>query len=295
MPYLMRHWRGDLSLATAFWINLVALRFGLVGIDQLFSPPVTEDIEHILPFAVGYVLLSLCIVFPWQVIGVLRATDKLLHEFGSRALILFAQIGIVVALFVTAVSAFGIFHPLIAVEPEGPDWFALQAERESRYDIHVSPETHRIHITGDFEIGMTRRLRLFVADTPGATEIVLESNGGYVGQGRAVARVIEERGLATRVETYCESACVIAFIAGVHRTLAPGAKLGFHPYRFEGLAAHPTVDARTEFEVDTKRFADSGVDPAFLVRVAAVPEGEIWYPSANELIAAGVVDTVEPH
>ena len=293
MPYVLRHWKGDLSLATAFWINLVAVRFAFVGIDQLFSPPVTADIERVLPLAVGYVALSVFIVFPWQVIGVLRATDRMLNEIGSRAIILFAQIGIVVSLLVTAVSAFGIFHPLIAVEPEGPDWFAIQAERESRYDIAVDSRTQRIRITGDFEIGMTRRLRLFLADTPGAREIVLESHGGYVGQGRAVAKVIDERGLETRVETFCESACVIAFLAGTHRTLVEGAKLGFHPYRYDGLAAHPTVDPKSEFEADNRRFAENGVDLAFLARVAAVPEGEIWYPSVDDLIAAGVVDFFE--
>jgi hypothetical protein len=292
MSFLFRHWRGELSLAVAFWINLVALRFALVGVDHLWGPPVTEDIAAVLPWAMAYVAVSVLIVFPWQVVGVLRATDRILGELGSSAIVLVTQIGIVISLLVTAVSAFAVFQPLMARAPEGPDWFALRAEREARYDVSVDPGGAAVRITGEFELGLTRRLRTVLRDTPGAREIILESPGGYVGQGRAVARLIEERGLATRVETSCESACVIAFLSGTHRTLMRGARLGFHPYRMEGLGAHPSIDAREEFAADSRGFAAKGVDPAFLERVAAVPDGEIWFPSTDELIAAGVVDSV---
>jgi hypothetical protein len=47
--------------------------------------------------------------------------------------------------------------------------------------------------------------------------------------------MIQQRRLATRVEAGCASACTIAFLGGVERSISPGGRLGFHRASFPGM------------------------------------------------------------
>ena len=54
--------------------------------------------------------------------------------------------------------------------------------------------------------------------------VVLAGPGGRIGAGFEISRMIRmfrERKLATRVETGCASACTIAFLGGIDRSIAP--------------------------------------------------------------------------
>lgn len=65
---------------------------------------------------------------------------------------------------------------------------------------------------------------------PGAL-LVLDSPGGSLAQGLALGGKIRRAGLSTTVQVpggVCASACLYAFLGGVERTVAPGAKLGVH-------------------------------------------------------------------
>ena len=86
MGYIGKHWRGDLTIQQAFWINFVALRAAFLLGDRVFQPPITMDVRPVLGLVLGYYAVNLLVVFPWQIRGLLRATDRMVHSAGSMTL-----------------------------------------------------------------------------------------------------------------------------------------------------------------------------------------------------------------
>lgn len=292
LRYAVRHWRGELSLGQAFWINLVAVRAGLTMADDLFKPPFIDHVGDHLGVALAFSIFSTFIVFPWQVVGVLRAGDRLAGQPGAAANVICSQIGIVLAALATLVSPYAIFQPLVAEPPGEPKYLEWERERAGKYVIAVDETGRELAISGELEIGLTRAVRETLAANPGISVVVLDSGGGFVNQGRALARVIGEYGLDTFVGGECTSACTIAFAAGENRWIGEAARIGFHRYRYAGAMAHPTVDSDAEQARDRAFFLSRGVAAEFLDRAFEADYSVVWYPSAAELQAAELVHGV---
>ena len=105
-------------------------------------------------------------------------------------------------------------------------------------------------------------------------------------EGFAIAEAIETRDLTTHATDDCESACTIAFIAGRERTLATGARLGFHS-GWSPVALYDDDDA--DYNALLRR---RGVARDFIRRADDVPSADMWYPTLDELKAAGVITAV---
>lgn len=144
----------------------------------------------------------------------MRAGDKLAAELGASANVMFSQIGIAVAGLLTIASLFSIFQPLLSGPPEEAIHHQWERERASQYEITASPDGRVLTVNGTFELGLTRALRQVMDENPSVTVLILNSEGGYVAQGRAVAKLIQARGFNTHVSETCKSACTIAFAAG---------------------------------------------------------------------------------
>ena len=141
-------------------------------------------------------------------------------------------------------------------------------------------------------LGLAKAVRQVLPDYPEITAVTLDSHGGYVGQGRALATIITEHGLDTYVADVCSSACTIAFVAGEYRSIADGARLGFHRYDYEDKTTYQTVDPEAEQTRDRKYFAGRGILPAFLDRIYEAHHTGIWYPTTAELLDADVIHAV---
>jgi len=292
MKYLKQHWWGEHSIGWAFWINLVALRCALLFAEQLFAPPFITHIEDVLLLAVAYYAVSFGVILPWQIVGVVRTTDSMAPQLGASATILCAQIGIVVMLLPTGVTAFSVFQPLLVERPKEPLWVRLERERAEKYVISLSPDGKAVSIAGIFELGLTRSLKAVLDENPNVREVVLDSDGGFVNQGRAVANLIEARRLDTKVVGHCKSACAIAFMGGSARRLQRGAKIGFHQYHYDDKTAHPLIDLREEQLRDSNYLLHRGVHAEFAARAFQADHEKIWYPSERELLHEGVVTEV---
>jgi len=161
-------------------------------------------------------------------------------------------------------------------------------------------------------------------ESQGSPLVVLHSPGGNVLAGLELGRLLRERGARTRVartawdgETdpsgtvrweglapgECSSSCAYAFLGGVSRTVdEPDSRLGFHQFYEEpgsgsGVTAHQSWE-RTDFDTSQllmglllEYVLEMGVDPRVLQVAAAVPPGEIYYPSPELLETLGVITT----
>ncbi|MGQ0581595.1 MAG: hypothetical protein ACT4O6_06640 [Reyranella sp.] len=156
--------------------------------------------------------------------------------------------------------------------------------------LSVSPDGTTLYIDGSYGMGSDQAVRRMLEQNPKVREVVLAGPGGRMGAGFEISRMIRSRRLATRVETGCASACTIAFLGGVDRSIAPGAKLGFHQASFPGMSADDMFEANR----DMKRFLtmSAGIAPDFAQRVLDTPGDSIWVPTPEELLAARVIKRV---
>ena len=149
-----------------------------------------------------------------------------------------------------------------------------------------------VHLFGPLDNGVTRDLEAFLGDHPAVQAIVLDSDGGSIYEGRGVARLIIERGLATYSLGGCSSACTTAFIGGSRRWLAPQARLGFHQYELQSRNLMPNIDSAAELRKDFEQFALQGVDTERLAPALTTPSASMWYPDHALLLEAGVIHGV---
>ncbi len=249
------------------FVNLLAVRFILSALPQSVADPALLG-------------LSL-IVLIWQVVGGLRIADKTLRASGTMyaALVLYA--GILVVLVLALLQAIDLLASRFAVPQPA---YSLQIEL-----LETRDNGREVLVTGGISLDMNTRLKATLKATPTARVLVLNSEGGNIFAGRAMAITITNAQLATRVDHLCYSACTIAFIAGTSHRLGKDAELGFHGYAFDTAHRVQTLDVAEQEARDRAFFSNQGVSDAFLEKAFATPPSTIWLPTRAELAAAGVI------
>lgn len=153
-------------------------------------------------------------------------------------------------------------------------------------------------------------IRDLLRDNPGIRVLELKSGGGGHYPAMDLASLVIDFELDTHVEDYCESSCVTVFLGGTKRTLARGARLGFHQLSWSASSIQSYYDDHKEgrnwdtpfdfaewFYEDTQtetytRLAymiARGVDAEFAVQSIRKPDTGMWFPYRAVLLAAGVV------
>jgi hypothetical protein len=150
--------------------------------------------------------------------------------------------------------------------------------KPNQYEIALSDSGDAIAVSGYMEFGLTEEVERTFDRMPRVVAIGLESRGGRDSEGLRLGNLIKARRIATHVPRYCNSACTYAFIAGNLRIIDKGARRGFHRGNF-----------RLNQEAHKRFFLSQGVDEAFVEKAFAVPYEDMWYPSLDELIQAGVI------
>mgnify|MGYP001130245283 CR=1 FL=1 len=292
--YLLSHWRGQQPLSRAFWLNLVALGVALSTALQWLLPQADEQLVawRSLPVAAG--MLVCVLIFLWQAVGVLRAAEQHIREGGAMAPVWGAQAGVLAIFWIALADLWGLWLTT-RVEPAEENVFLRMArEHADSYRLAVSADGRTARLHGQIALGSSEAFAALLAANPGLLVLELSSDGGNIYEGRGLARLVREAGLDTRVVDTCSSACTIAFIGGLRRQLAPGARLGFHQYRVAADYEVPFADPAAEQARDRALFAAAGVAEWFLDGMYRESAARIWYPQIEELRRAGVLVAGDP-
>ncbi len=294
MRYLIDHWRGNLSLSVSLWINLVALLVVLAIVESLVLLQFSADPERMIRATIISLVITRLLIYPWQVIGLLRSSDH--HFLQQRKSHITRAVYLVVILSIgyTFFYVIGTLQTVFIFKND-MDSYARLVE-QSGYSLTVSDDGKQVTVAGALDIGITRDLNTSLETNPDVVRIVLDSPGGQIYQGRGIAQIIRTLELDTYVENTCSSACVTAFIAGRERSIAPGAKLGFHQYRFDPTQTRQIIplyaSLQSEQEKDLQLFRDQGVKAEFLQRVFERSAHEMWYPDVDLLLDMQVVHEI---
>jgi len=111
--------------------------------------------------------------------------------------------------------------------------------------------------------------------------------GGRIFEAQKIASIVTSRGLNTYVEGSCASACTLILLAGVDRAATPNAQIGFHQPDFPGLDEE---SRRSIISENRHLYLRAGVNADFIDRALSAKPDEMWYPTTQELMAAGVLN-----
>jgi len=285
LNYIKQHWWGRNSLVQAFWVNLVILFVALSLVERFVFPPFIKDEAVVTGAVIAYFIVVKLIVYPWQVVGVIRACDLRIKSGSGRSWVTAAQIALVMSLAATLIATIETYQKLQIFKRD----LELRAMvlPGPEYSLDLVKQGKLIHLQGPFEIGITRKVTQLIARNPEVVGIILDSEGGQIYEGRGLARLIGKYELQTFSLEKCLSSCTTAFVAGTTRTLGINARLGFHQYKTYSLI--PSINVENEQAKDMAIFIKQGVSPEFLEKIFVYPPESIWWPEIDELIAAGVV------
>ena len=284
--FILRHWRGQQSLKIAFWVNFVFITLLYNGLETLIRTGIWQISVGLLPL-IFYLLLTRLVIFPWQLVGLIRTYEKYFKQHGQALRIRSIQTLIVVSIIINGIGVINAFQWI--------KWQATEAKKGPyveiipSYSLSLSKNTTLIYLKGTLDFGVTADLELILAKNPQIRGLVMESIGGVIAEGRGLFRLLNEYTLDTWVYGQCSSACALAFIGGKNRYLAANAKLGFHQYALQQRTIIPDIDVQEEQKHDLKLLRSKQISAQFLQRVFQQPSHSIWFPSAEELLKSGVI------
>jgi hypothetical protein len=103
--------------------------------------------------------------------------------------------------------------------------------------------------------------------------------------------MIKQKGLDTIAGGDCLSACTLVVLAGGHRSIAAGGRLGFHQAAFPGASAADLLQMNA---VQKTTLEGAGIASGFVERALNTPSSSIWVPTEDEMFEAGFLNTVNP-
>lgn len=295
MGYLRTHWVGRQALAWSFWVNFALLCLVINLVEPFIRPLHPDGSWFSIILAITYLIVGHLLIYPWQVIGLVRACNRHLKQSSDSVIVTAAQLAIGASLIIGLVTMSTTLQSIFGTPPKTALELArLDADaRIPGYNVELIAERSLIRINGEFANGLTGDLEKLLAEEPAVHGIVLNSDGGRIFEARGVARLIGERRMATYVYRMCQSACVTAFIAGSIRHLGEQGRLGFHQYRLKAI--HPFIDIVDEQEKDRAFYRSRGIAPDLLARIFTTPHDRMWYPTPDELLDANVVHRLIQH
>lgn len=290
MGYIGKHWRGELSLFTAFWISFLflsivfAYSWILITLFVPFHPVTYARLDFSLNF------FTLFILYPWQMVGLWRTCERGqegVRTYWGRTV----QILIVLWIF-GFIGRVGNFS-----EANKDSWhigFEYKKDGLQDFTVQLAKDNTLIHLKGGLGFGVSEEFAENLAKHSGVRGVILDSRGGRIFEGRELAEIIVRRGLDTYSLKGCSSACTNAFIVGKNRYLSSEANLGFHQYGYsEYLSEFLKEEMKEEMLEYQKRdlafFRQAGVKEKFIERIFIASNDDLWHPTVNEMLEANVI------
>lgn len=279
--YIARYWRGELSLAHSFWIANCGLDLVTTLIDTFLEnrQETSSSPLRIYQLSTVFTFLYICLLGPWQLVGLWRAARQYVADTSSPIWGRCAQ-GVVIIGF--------LFIPL---------WIPTLSERakiaigteDYRYTVALSDDGNMLRVDGGITTGLTHTITEQLNRHPQVELIVLNSHIGLLEEGWKLQTLIEQRGLSTYTDRQCEGICTTVFLAGAQRMLQADAHLGFHKVKIAGVP-----DSLNQAENNDVRdyMLKQGVQQGFVDAAVDISSDEVWIPTTDELIEAGVVTEI---
>jgi hypothetical protein len=280
--FFTSHLLGHYSLPRSFWLHTVLLGWLFGALTAHLAARLVDSYPARYSSMAALLFVPMAtVLWAWSNIGTLASALRRLFrgEGWFWALVTMCLMG----LLATAVlPQLRVLRPFLSEHLT----VALGEQPGEPYTVKLVDSGRTVEFTGGVNDGAAKALRDVVGPAPKVTTVRLNSPGGWMHEGVRMAEVIRHFRLNTTVREECASACTVAFLAGLDRTVSPGAALGFHSGRpVGGLLGGRPGNRRSERAI----YAEAGIDNAFIDRVLATPFESVWVPTRHELLRGGVL------
>lgn len=125
--------------------------------------------------------------------------------------------------------------------------------------------------------------------------VSLDSPGGALDDAMAMATLMRQRGLASRVEdgTICASSCPLVLAGGTERSVGPKAAVGVHQFYAATEETTRPAQAMADAQRTTARIARHltamGVDPALWLHALDTPPRSLYYFTPEQMASYRLV------
>ena len=280
---LLRMWRGQESLRrTVLTGGAVAFCWMLVILALLYA--VTDQANYTGAYklrqwgAVVLLALSPLGALGWSV--ALMRCGLLRHQAGgSMVTSLLAFVLGVCVLVQTVTVSLGLAGEWVS------GWWQTVHDDLRVTEVLHDPHLGRIVLRGEIGFGSLAALEKAINTKPTLTLLEVESPGGFVVEGLAMARLIEKHKLDTVSLGECASACTLLLVAGQERYLGPETQVGFHrSWSYAG--GFGTGWSRIDHTMADFYSARNTAD-AFIKTALDTPGYRLWFPTAGQMFDAG--------
>ena len=310
LNYIIKYWRGEVTLAKSFWLVFIGLGIAFAVTFFLFailSNALIKDdqlIYKIMIIVSTFHLVTFYLLMPWQIVGLWRSSQRHINIVGKPLWGRLAQIIIVISLGWHVCNIQADYNELqlyykmgFSDNNENDELFGIN--RQKQYSVVVNKNKKTLRIEGVFQKGISEEVDKALKKSPSIKIVHLESPGGSKLEGEEIAKLIIKNKLDTISYEECVSACTEAFLAGKNRTLAKNAVLGFHKIEVEGLETNKIINEMAEEDVINQFFPfcrEQGISEdfinAFTQKVLKSTGNEMWYPSPAEMLKMGLVHKI---
>ncbi|MBK6998617.1 MAG: hypothetical protein IPH35_01100 [Rhodoferax sp.] len=277
-------WRGDVALGRAIVAGGLALT-AWIGIAYWLIAKITAPARYNGAFALKQwlvltLILSVAAGLVWWCGGAMRCALRHHREGGGFT-----------GSLITFVSALTL---LLAVLPYplglAGEWLSGWWMIHVRDDMHTADvlrveDLGRIIVRGDLGFGTYKKLEHALQMKPKLPLVQIESPGGYVVEGLAMAKLIEQNGLDTVSFERCASACTFLLAAGQERYLGAGVTVGFHrswSYASGFGKGWSSVDYQIANYYRSRNTAED-----FVQQALDTPGNRLWVPTHDAMFTAG--------
>ncbi|WP_367717215.1 hypothetical protein AB2N04_04000 [Nitratireductor sp. GISD-1A_MAKvit] len=148
-----------------------------------------------------------------------------------------------------------------------------------------------LSLKGVIQPGSASRLRdVLTATADPVTTVTLDSPGGALNDAMAMAQLIRQYGLSTRVEAgaTCASSCPLVLAGGRQRHVSRDATIAVHQFHSPGSLSDPR-QALSDAQLVTARISrhldEMGVDPALWLHALDTPPRALYVLSPEQMVA----------
>lgn len=280
---LLRHWRGNNSLSAAIFKAGTLL---LIGIYLLWKAhAAATDMDSYTgnymarQWTVMLLIVLLATFLVWWAVGLMRSALRG-HRDGNGFLASMLVFAVALALLLLSVD-----FTVKTSKEWVVGWWDMVNFKLSPVKVVHDPAAKRIVVQGEIGFGSYKLLEAALKKEPKLTLVEIESPGGFVIEGLAMARLIQNNQLDTVSLEHCESACTLMLAAGADRYLGPNVKVGFHrSWNYKTLfneAASPT-DYKIASYYRSRNTAEN-----LISQFMETPGYTMWYPRHDYLYIAG--------
>lgn len=290
IKFLVNYWQGKLPLQLSLWLIFIGLLILVSIVEPLLLNMLFPKPEQQMTATLISLFISRLVIFPWQLVGLFRATEKDYLSHGHAIKTRSIQALMFLSVVFTMIYSIELIQTANFNKQQIQN--KIQEIEQINYTLEIQNNGQRLVIKGDIEIGITQAVESLIKKNPKLSSVLLESLGGQIYEGRGLSLLFSKKMLDTIVLLECSSACATAFIGGNVRYLGAKAKIGFHQYKQDMgkfPKAVPYHDLKAEQQRDLTLFKSRNISEEFLEKVFDKSANSIWFPNTEELLKAGVV------